>query len=231
MDLRRLAATAVLVTAALGVGAGTSYAAPATPTAKPQGIDYVVKLVDKTVVTTLKGGTFDVEKDGKSVDIKDAAGHEVMNMPLSFKVDDVSYPYASKVRDDGKTLDLTPPANVKTNGKRLFVKPVASPAENQSAQASFATQFGIATAVGGFTGTVIGALVGCLIGGAPLALTIVGAPVGLLTCLGGATVGAGVGGVIGTIAVGGPALAITGVELIQTMVAPPNTTKWYVPAK
>lgn len=84
---------------------------------------------------------------------------------------------------------------------------VASPDENLKAQQNFASQLGIATAVGGLTGTIIGAIIG----------TFVMPAVGTVA-------GAGIGGVIGTIVVGGPTLAIAGIGLIQTLTAPPGTT-------
>lgn len=105
----------------------------------------------------------------------------------------------------------------------LPVRPVASPAEDQAAMQAFATQFGIATAVGGFAGTGIGAVIGCAAGGILTAPTLVFVPAG---CIAGAVPGAAVGGIVGTIAVGGPTLVVTGVELIQALAAAPGTTKW-----
>ncbi|MGA9872645.1 MAG: ammonium transporter, partial [Rhodococcus sp. (in: high G+C Gram-positive bacteria)] len=62
--------------------------------------------------------------------------------------------------------------------------------------------------------------------------TIVGAGLGLLGVTVGplvfATVpgGAAIGSVIGTIAAGGPTLVIAGIDLINTLAAPPGTTKF-----
>lgn len=103
------------------------------------------------------------------------------------------------------------------------VHPVASPMEDQAAMQAFSTQFGIATAVGGFGGTVAGAAIGCAVGGIVTAPTLVFVPAG---CLTGAVTGAGVGGVVGTIVVGGPALALAGSDLVGTLAAAPGTTKW-----
>lgn len=103
--------------------------------------------------------------------------------------------------------------------------PVASPMEDQAAMAAFNTQFGIATAVGGFGGTVVGAGVGCLIGAGIVAVptVLMATPVG---CLAGAAAGAPIGGIIGTIGVGGPALALAGSDMLSTLTAAPGTTKW-----
>lgn len=105
----------------------------------------------------------------------------------------------------------------------VAVHPVASPMEDLAAEQSFATQFGIATAVGGFSGTVAGAIIGCAVGGVVTAPTIVFVPAG---CLSGAVTGAAIGGIVGTIVVGGPTLIVSGTDLIQALTAAPGTTKW-----
>ncbi|KAA0018931.1 ammonium transporter [Antrihabitans cavernicola] len=217
MNIRRLTATAVLVIAAMGVGMGTSAAAPAAPTDK--GVGYEAKLVDKTVVTTLDGGFFQVSSDGKTVDVKDkASGNALVTLPLAFNFNNATFPLVNKVSNDGKVLETTPDL---LHGKPLL-RPVASTIENQAAMSAFATQLGIATAIGGLTGTAIGAVVGGIIGSAGL----LGGPVGLATILGGIATGAGVGGVIGTIVAGGPTLLIAGVDLVSTLTAPPGTSKY-----
>ena len=105
----------------------------------------------------------------------------------------------------------------------LPVHPVASVQENLIAQQTFATQLGIATAVGGFGGTVLGAAIGCGVGGVVTVPTLVFVPAG---CAAGAVAGAGIGGVIGTVVIGGPTLLIAGADLIGTMTATPGTTKF-----
>lgn len=94
--------------------------------------------------------------------------------------------------------------------------PVASPMENQRAQEHFNTNLGTAMSVGGITGTIIGAGIGCAIG----------LPAAVVGCIPGAITGAAIGGVVGTIVVGGPTLAYSAIDLIQTWQAPPGTTKW-----
>lgn len=232
MKLHKSAAGAVLVTAALTLGAGTAHADP-TP-APAETINYAVQLLEKTVVTTLKGGTFSiVEKEGetatgeapqaepiaeeakdKVVEIRDNKGELVVAMPLEFTANGIEIPVKSEVKKDGAVLEITPekPAGLDTN-QPLAVKPIASPIENQRAQGEFASNFGIATAIGGFVGTAIGAVIGCIV-------TIVAG------CLPGLVTGAGVGGILGTIAVGGPTLIAAGIELINTLQAPDGSTKW-----
>src|SRR6266568_5138316 len=105
----------------------------------------------------------------------------------------------------------------------IQAQPVASPMEDSAAISAFAGEFGAATAVGGFGGTVAGAVIGCAVGGIVTAPTLVFVPAG---CLAGAVTGAGIGGVVGTIVVGGPALALAGSDLVGTLAAPADTTKW-----
>lgn len=214
MRLFKSVALAALVVGALGVASGTSYADPVAP--GPDVINYETTLVDRTIVTTIDAGAFQIRADGRTVDILDSAGNVAVNMPLSFSVAGLSFPYLHEVSNGGKTLSLTP--DVQPADARLIAQPVASLLENQRAQDSFATQFGIASAIGGFTGTIIGLIVGCLLGVGAL-------PAILATCAGGAAVG----GIIGTFIAGGPTLVIAGVDLINTLMAPPGTTKWNYP--
>lgn len=98
----------------------------------------------------------------------------------------------------------------------LVLNEVASPMEDQRAIQNFTTQLGAATAIGGFTGGVIGAGIGC----------VIGLPAGGVGCLPGAVTGFGIGSVIGTIVVGGPTLAVAGADALQTLSAAPGTTRW-----
>ncbi|AVH21738.1 hypothetical protein [Nocardia cyriacigeorgica] len=229
MKLRKTTAVAAMVTGAMAMGFGTAHAEPAAEAAQP--ISYSVKLVDKTVVTTLKNGTFELAKSSKDVKeddvylIKDDKGATVVSLPIAFNVADVEVPVKPVVKEEGKVLELTPdqkavPADVKANTVNVSVKEVASPIENQRAQNEFASQFGIATAVGGFLGTAVGVVAGGIIG------CILGLPFLGVGCIPAAIAGAGIGGILGTVAVGGPALAIAGMDLINTLNAAPGTTKW-----
>ncbi|MBJ8339476.1 ammonium transporter [Antrihabitans sp. YC3-6] len=217
MKLRKIAGTAVFVIAAMGLASGTSYADPASEPA-PSNITYETKLVDKAVVTTLDAGVFKVASDSKTVTVNDMNGNAVVTLPLAVNLDQIAIPLNAAVKNDGKVLELTPAAPIAST-KPLFVQPVASPIENQRAMETFATQFGIATAIGGFVGTAGGAIIGGILGGIAGCATI-------LLCLPGIATGAGVGAVIGTIIVGGPALVVAGIDLIGTLTAPPGTTKW-----
>ncbi|NKY60255.1 hypothetical protein [Nocardia flavorosea] len=205
MRIRKFAAAVVPLIATATFGAATAYAAPATP-----DIGYRTELAGETVVTTLTHGTF--ELDGENVDIVDESGATVVTLPLAVREGTTEYPLPHEIREDGRVLELTA---VKDSTKaRPATEFVASPQENLAAQNYFASQFGIATAIGGFVGTAIGALVG-LTG-------IVTGPGVVASVIAGATIG----GIIGTIAVGGPTLVIAAVDLVNTLNAAPGTTQW-----
>ncbi len=223
MKLRKLAAVATMTIAAMGITAGTSYAAPAAP----DEINYESHVDGQSVVTVIDAGAFQVSGDGQSVELQDNAGNTVVSLPLAVQLGDIQLPFAREISEDGKTLTLTPSTDLSQatpvapedkvvpgiTPVALKVTDVASPDENLKAQQNFASQLGIATAVGGLTGTIIG----CVIGG------IAGAGVFSLPAC---AAGAGIGGVVGTIAAGGPTLIIAGIGLIQTLTAPPGTTQY-----
>ncbi|MFC9662959.1 hypothetical protein ACFVJ5_22210 [Nocardia sp. NPDC127606] len=223
MNFRRTTAAAALVIGAMTVAMGTAHAEEA-----PQDIKYSVKLVDKTVVATVKNGTFSiVEQDGetpeapktKVAEIKDTSGAVVIALPIAFSIGGAEIPTKTEVVKDSTVLELTPerPAGVNIGQQVVSPKPVlkdiASAQENQKAINDFSSKFSIGTAIGTFVGTAVGALIGCVV-------TI---PVG---CIPGLTVGAAVGGIVGMIAIGGPTMAVTGWELLQVLQAPDGTTVW-----
>ncbi|WP_040838803.1 hypothetical protein [Nocardia brevicatena] len=238
MKLRKSAVGAAMVAAALTLGVGTAHADPAPTPA--EHINYAVQMVGKTVVTTLQGGTFAITEQSaetpegqpiseapkeKFVEVKDPHGNVVMSWPVDFKVGDISVPVTPVLKNDDKVLELTPqqtgvPVAQPVNTVSLTAKPIASPSENQRAMQEFGTQFGLATSVGGFLGTAVGVVAGGLIG------CILGLPLLGVGCIPAAIAGAGIGGILGTVAVGGPTLAIAGMELLNTMQAAPGTSKW-----
>lgn len=224
MKLRKLAAVATMTIAAMGITAGTSYAAPAE--AAQDEINYEVKAEGNSVVTVIDAGAFQVSGDGKSVELQDGEGNAVVSLPLAIQLGDIQLPFEREISEDGKTLTLTPvtdpakatpvaPEDKVARGLTpvsLKLSDVASPEENLKAQQNFSSQLAIATAVGGLTGTIIGCIVGAV-------ATI---PVLAVGCV----PGAAVGGVLGTIIAGGPTLVVAGVGLIQTLTAPPGTTQY-----
>lgn len=108
-------------------------------------------------------------------------------------------------------LDLT---KASANSRSIGATPVASPEENLLAQQNFASQLGLATAIGGFTGTAIGFGIG--------AIGFLAGPVALATIPTFATIG----GIVGTIVAGGPTLVVAGIDLLNTLNAAPGTTQF-----
>ncbi|GAB0108301.1 hypothetical protein JMUB6875_73140 [Nocardia sp. JMUB6875] len=209
MLLRKITAVAAPVVTAVAIaGAGVAHADSAVP-----DIGYQTQLVGNSVVTTLTNGSFELA--GGSVNVKDVAGDVVLSLPLAFEQDGLSYPLPGNVSADGATLSLTAVKDVAAATPVLH--PVASLSENQLAMQNFTSQFGIATAIGSFVGLAIGAAVG--------AIGFLGGAFGLATV----PVAAGIGAIIGTLVVGGPALLIAGVDLISTLTGAPGTTKWANP--
>ncbi|MBY6686492.1 MULTISPECIES: ammonium transporter [unclassified Rhodococcus (in: high G+C Gram-positive bacteria)] len=225
MTLRRLVATSAIAIASLGVATGTAYAQPATTTpsatttesapAENSELNWASRVEAGGVVTTVDAGMFRASDDGKAVVLEDEEGNDVLSLPLSFNLNGIEFPYGVEYTDEGRTVKLIPnlaapmgltPVSLEQNA--------ASPAENLKAQDNFASQLGLASAVGGLTGTIIGAGLG--------AIGFVAGPLGVLTIPSGATLG----GIIGTIVVGGPTLAIAGVDFVNTLLAPPGTTQW-----
>ncbi len=225
MKLSKLVVTAALAVASLGLASGTAYADPATQTPAKE-IGYESSIEDRTIVTTIDAGVFKVADDGKTVDVIDSADNVVVTLPLSFNLGGLNFPYEQNVDDDGKTLRLVPQLDLtkaSASSQSIGATPVASPEENLKAQEMFGSQLALASAIGGMTGTIVGAGLGCIIGGAPVALAV---PLAVATCLGGALVGAGIGSLAGTITAGGPTLVVAGIDLVNTLTAPPGTTKF-----
>ncbi|GGG28333.1 hypothetical protein GCM10007304_47720 [Rhodococcoides trifolii] len=209
MNLRRLVATSALVIASMGVYAGTAYADP-TPPATTDGasdINYSAKVEGQGVVTTVDAGVFKVTDDGKSVELLDNKNNSVLVLPVSLNLNGIEFPFETTITNEGRTVTLFP--NMAAPSIAPAETQVASPDENLKAMQNFTSQLGLASAIGGLTGTIIGAVVG----------GIIFPGVGLVT-------GAGVGGVLGTIAAGGPTLVIAGIDYLNTLNAAPGTTQW-----
>ncbi|MRH89195.1 hypothetical protein GFY24_17350 [Nocardia sp. SYP-A9097] len=243
MEFRSATAAATLVIGALTVATGPANAEPAAP----QHIAYSAKLVDKTVVTTLKGGTFELSK-ALGADLASGATtrlteHDGVVADSDGKpVDTADIVNVVDVKDDKGGVLLTLPLEFHLAGVTVPVKPEVQkdntvlvltpdkPAGVTVAQPvtvkPIASPIENNRAMGDFSSqfglaTTIGTFVG----------TALGAVVGCLVtlpagCVPGLTVGASVGGIIGSIAIGGPALVATGIDLLTTMQAADGTSKW-----
>lgn len=239
MEFRSTTAAATLVIAALTLGTASAHAQPEQP-----NLAYSTKLVEKTVVTTLKGGTFELfkgvevadgverltEKDGTFVradgtvadtarvvdvvDVKDAEGKVALTLPLDFRFAGVAVPVKTTLDKDATVLNLTPE---KPAGLDISQPVAVKPVA--SAVENQRSLNDLTTQFG--LATTIGGFVGTAIGATIgcVATLVAGCVAGLLT-------GASLGGIIGTIAVGGPALIATGIDYLATTQAPDGTTRW-----
>ncbi|MFZ2175791.1 MAG: ammonium transporter [Rhodococcus sp. (in: high G+C Gram-positive bacteria)] len=220
MKLRRFVTISALLVGALAAG---STVAGAQPAESRDEIAYESHIEDRTVVTTIDAGAFAVASDGESVELRDSEGAPVLSLPLAYRLDDLQFPFDEEITDEGRTLRLTPKvekadATPISEADRLdddlALHDVASVEENTRAQTNFAQQLGMATAVGGLAGTVIGGTIG-LVG-------LLAGPVALATV----PTFAAVGAIAGTVIVGGPMLVIAGIQLAETLNAAPGTTMW-----
>ncbi|WP_405491748.1 hypothetical protein [Nocardia sp. NBC_00511] len=241
MQFSKFAATAVMITAALGIAAGTAHADPApAPAPSPvlpslldginQGVDQVLPGIhwnvardgDSVVVTTDAGS---MTTDDGQLQVRDDHGTVVAGVPLAYTLNDLEYPIDASV--EGLRAVLTP----NTAAAVAHPSPLLHQATNQKAfddaLSAAATQFGLATAVGTLVGTIIGAGLGCvigIIGGATLSLPILEAagfgPV--LGCLAGAGIGIPLGAAAGLILTGIPAAIIIGIGFVNRINDPAN---------
>lgn len=243
MEFRSATAAATLAIGALTVGAGVSHADPA-PT--QPNIAYSTKLVDQTVVTTLRHGTFELSKaaeeevaagrDGRLTErdgiLIDADGNAVDNDVVDV-VD---------VKDNAGRIVLTLPLDFRIAGTKIPVmpvtkkdntvlelvaqKPAGSTVDQPLVVKPIASQVENQRATNEFTtqfglATGIGSFVGTAVGAAIGCVITIAAG-----CVTGAITGASIGGILGTIAVGGPTLIAAGVDLLNTMQAADGTTRW-----
>jgi hypothetical protein len=197
MQMRKFAAVAALVTAALGVTAGTVNAAPAEDNS---AVNYKATSTDTATIIKTDGGSM-VNEDGV-FKIKAPNGTTLAGTELKFRVDDFEFPIAADI--SGNTATLTP----QFDEAHAVYKPVALPYEDQAPwktpydrevaafnrmKDTISTGATIGTMVGGLSGAAIG----CLIGGATL-----GAVTGTLTLMFGALGGVALGCIAGMAAVG-----------------------------
>jgi hypothetical protein len=195
--MRKFAAVAALVTAALGVTAGTVNAAPAEDNG---AVNYKATNTETATIIKTDGGSM-VNEDGV-FKIKAPNGTTLAGTELKFRVDDFEFPIAADI--SGNTATLTP----QFDEAHAVYKPVALPYEDQAPwktpydrEVAAFTRMKDTIATGATIGTLVGGLsgaaIGCLIGGATL-----GAVTGTLTLMFGALGGAALGCIAGMAAVG-----------------------------
>jgi hypothetical protein len=205
-------------------GVGVAQASPVSNPPKPaKAIHYRSRLVGHTVVTTVDQGGFVVAKDRRYVSLRDTAGRTVVILPLTYRMDGRMHQTRTQVSPDGRTLRMT----ADSTAKPVVAKPIASAAENSEAASDFVNTIGVGTTAGSLLGLALGAAAGVVVGvigaGAVCAAISVACVVAALPIL--ATV-ATVGGIVGTVALGGPALIYAAYNYVQTLLAPPFTSQY-----
>ncbi|MBJ8343473.1 DUF6861 domain-containing protein [Antrihabitans sp. YC2-6] len=153
MKIRKLAATAVLAVATLGLAAGTAHGEPAGLTAPAysgasHGLAYETALTNDgtSISTTLDSGTFAM--NGDAVTIADAAGNVIERLPLVFQVRGQELPIAAQIANDGRTLTMTPTG-------------VSNPAiHDVGSQQWFISELQRAAVPGALVGAIIGGIIG-----------------------------------------------------------------------
>ncbi|MGW2663315.1 ammonium transporter [Nocardia tengchongensis] len=224
MRFKKFAATSALAIAAVGVSAGTAYAAPA---AAPEGIHWDTKIDGASVVLKTDAGS--LTTDNGQFQVRAADGAVVTSFPLNFVTGDVAHPVAAQI--DGNTATFTP----NLDPAAAFPAPalpapalhdVASQADQDSAMSAAVNQFGLSTSMGTLLGTLIGGVAGCALGaagGALAGVVIMSVPTGIAGCVAGAAIGIPLGAASGLVLTGVPAAIAVGIGLYNRMTAPDST--------
>ncbi|MGK8490060.1 hypothetical protein [Nocardia asiatica] len=232
MQLRNSAVTALLVAAAVGIGAGAAQAAPQQ--AQHEVRYEVSRQGDSAVLTT--DGELRIVAD--QLVLTDGHGTPIAAVPLTYRMDDVAYPITARI--EGGTATLTPsrengtPVQAVTAADMISADQAAATVaesftpRDQLALGAFTQRVTIGGAVSAIIGAVLGGGVGCLLGAAAGA-TIASPVIALLLpwvgatiagcVLGAATFGA-VGSMVGLITVGGPIALFSAFQYFSTILAP-----------
>ncbi|MEV4125576.1 hypothetical protein [Nocardia sp. NPDC049707] len=246
MKLCDSTAAAILVIGAVTVGAGVSHAEPIA--APPRhDITYSVKLVDKTVVASVRGGTFSlskaaeselaaggdkrlvdqdgtlVDKDGKAADIADVV--DVVDLADTDGHVVLTLPLRFRVADTEIPVEpalekdgtVLALAPQKPAGLEIAQPLAIKPVASMTEDQRARNEFATQFSLATAVGSFVGTAIGAGVG--CVATLAVG-------CIAGFVTGATIGGIIGTIAVGGPVLITSGVDFVNTMLAPDGTTRF-----
>ncbi|MGF6884120.1 hypothetical protein ABIA39_003639 [Nocardia sp. GAS34] len=216
-------------TAAVALATGTASAATpgaAAPVVDPHalslaiapGVQYNSNTADASTALNTPFGKLTTQ--GGQIQVADAAGKTVYGQQ-SF----AATPKAALPAAEAASAPVDP---ITTHPADAAIKPVDAPAPHDptadfnSALGVAATQFGLATGVGGMVGGVGGALIGCpvgaLTGGALTAVTVIGTPLGIVGgCLLGASTIGGVGAIVGGATLGTVVGIASGVQMYNTL--------------
>ncbi len=217
--ITRTAATSVLAVAALGLAAGTANAAPALTPPAPNnstisidvlpGVHYTANAVDQSVV--LNTGLGSLTTEGGQFQLLDGRGQLMAGTPLT----PPSEP--SPAKRPASAPVPTPASAAATPA--LPLHNVDATSDFNSALSVAATQFGLATGIGGLAGGAIGGLGGCIVGGTigAAVLPVLFLASGPAGCLVGLGIGATVGTITGSLLLGVPVGIASAVQMYNTL--------------
>ncbi|MFF3569593.1 hypothetical protein [Nocardia jiangxiensis] len=214
-------------TAAVALATGTASAATPgadAPVLDPHtmsvpiapGVQYTSNTTDRSTVLSTPIGTLTTL--GGQIQLNDAKGATVYGQKTF-----TALPKAAS------TLPAAPnaPTTHQVDAAVPSPKPVDASAHDpqadfNSALGTAATQFGLATGVGGMVGGVGGAIIGCplgvVTGGVLTSATIIGTPLGIIGgCILGASAVGGVGAILGGATLGIPVGIASGVQMYNTL--------------
>ena len=246
MMMRKFAATAALLTAAIGITAGTADAAPAkAPNEKAAvatvatGVNYQARPSQNRNSALIHTDFGSLVNENGMFKIKAANGTVLAGLPLSMRVDQFEFPIEAAI--NGHDATLTPKLDV----AHAVYKPIALPFEDQApwktpydrevaAFTRLKDTVATGAAIGVLTGTIGGGVIGCGLGalvgtavtGVLLALFGAGPLAG---CLAGAAIGVPLGAIVGAILVTAPVAIGAGIQYLTTTNSPFERPKY--PAK
>ncbi|MFF0813596.1 hypothetical protein ACFYVR_00295 [Rhodococcus sp. NPDC003318] len=181
MKLHKAAVLSAALVAAMGVGAGNSYASP-VPTQGNTEVGYQtsVRPDGRSVATVLDSGVFRPVSGGTAVDVVNDAGTALTRIPLAYAVGDTLVPITATIGGGGRELLLTPQA------PPIGVQPAYSQAAYQDMIAEIEKGWLNGGQLNANTGAAIGLVVGCVL------FLFVGCPLG-------AAIGGTIGAVTGVV--------------------------------
>ncbi|MGQ4599471.1 hypothetical protein [Nocardia sp. R6R-6] len=240
MHLRSITAAAIPAIGSLIIATGVAHADPAPD------IAYSAKLVDRTVVAALRGGTFELSRaprdQATDANARVTEHDGVLVDRNGTPADAAQVIDVVDIRDRDGRVAMTLPLDFRVAGAAIAVRPqlekdgtvlaltptrpegvavndtlVATPIASMTENRRARDEFAGQFGLATAIGGFIGTAIGATIG--CLVTIAVGCVAGLLT-------GASVGGILGTIAVGGPTLVVAGIDLLSTLQAADGTTRF-----
>ncbi|MCM6778580.1 hypothetical protein NDR87_34375 [Nocardia sp. CDC159] len=231
--MRKYTVVAALATTVVGIGAGTTHAAPGADGV----VNYKATTTQTSTVISTDAGSLDV--DNGIFKIEAADGTTVAGAELSFRVDDFVFPIAADIT--GNTATLTPQFDL----RHAVYRPVALPFEDVAPwktpydrelaawnrlTSTISAGATIGTLVGGITGGAVGCVLGGIAGATVASAAIVGlfggfVPAAVVGCLGGIIAVGALGTLAGQLFVTAPVAILAAIQYFTTINQP------FTPAK